>query len=72
MGCSNPLPDGSVERDCNSVDLLYLDGASFSGYRAEPWAVPGAFFMFISVISIEKSEFGMTFAGHFVKTRKQK
>jgi hypothetical protein len=41
LHCSNPLPDGSVERDCNSVDLLYLDGASFSGYRAEPWPVPG-------------------------------
>ena len=25
----------------NSVDLLYLDGASFSGYRAAPWPVPG-------------------------------
>ena len=41
LGCSNPLPDGGTERDCNSVDLLYLDGASFSGYRAEPWPVPG-------------------------------
>ncbi len=41
LSCSNPLPDGSTERDCNSVDLLYLDGASFSGYRTEPWPVPG-------------------------------
>ena len=41
MGCSNPLRDGTVEKTCNSVDLLYLDGASFSGYRAEPWSVPG-------------------------------
>jgi hypothetical protein len=41
LGCSNPLPDGSVDRDCNSVDLLYLDGASFSGYRAAPWPVSG-------------------------------
>jgi hypothetical protein len=30
-----------VEKDCNSVDLLYLDGASFAGYRAQPWPVPG-------------------------------
>ena len=41
LGCSNPLPNGSTERDCNSVDLLYLDGASFSGYRTKPWPVPG-------------------------------
>ena len=24
------------------IDLPYLDGASFSGYRAEPWPVPAA------------------------------
>ena len=42
LSCSNPLPDGSKEKDCNSVDLLYLDGASFSGYRAKPWPVPGS------------------------------
>ena len=41
MRCGNPLPDGSLAQDCNSVDLLYLDGASFSGYRAKPWPVPG-------------------------------
>ena len=41
-GCKNPLPDGSgkYDNDCNCIDMLYLDGASFSGYRAEPWLVP--------------------------------
>ena len=42
LGCSNPTVDGSIERNCNSVDLPYLDGASFSGYRAEPWPVPNS------------------------------
>lgn len=42
MGCSNPNPDGTTVKDCNSVDLLYLDGASFSGYRAKPWPVPNS------------------------------
>ena len=27
--------------DCNSIYLPYGDGASFSGYRAETWPVPG-------------------------------
>jgi hypothetical protein len=39
--CKNPMPDGTVDSNCHSIDLLYLDGASFSGFRAEPWAVPG-------------------------------
>ena len=29
------------DADCNCVFLPYGDGASFSGYRAEPWSVPG-------------------------------
>jgi hypothetical protein len=41
-GCKNPNEDGSTTHDCNSVDLLYLDGASFSGYRAEPVPVPNS------------------------------
>jgi hypothetical protein len=31
---------GSVEQDCNCVFMPYGDGASFSGYRSEPWPVP--------------------------------
>ena len=27
--------------DCNSIYLPYGDGASFSGFRAETWPVPG-------------------------------
>jgi hypothetical protein len=40
-GCANPLEDGLVDETCNYIGLPYLDGASFSGYRAEPWQVPG-------------------------------
>lgn len=39
-GCMNPLPDGTMDVDCNCIHLPYSDGASFAGYRAEPWAVP--------------------------------
>jgi len=38
-GCMNTVDDG-LDRDCNCVFLPYGDGASFSGYRAEPWSVP--------------------------------
>ena len=38
--CLNPLPDGSMDNTCNCLHLPYSDGASFAGYRAEPWAVP--------------------------------
>ena len=37
----NPRPDGSMDRNCNCIHLPYSDGASFSGYRAKPWPVPG-------------------------------
>jgi hypothetical protein len=37
--CLNPLPNGTADPHCNYVGLPYLDGASFSGYRAEPWPV---------------------------------
>ena len=36
----NPAEDGTLENDCNCLHLPYLDGASFSGYRAKPWPVP--------------------------------
>ena len=38
--CSNPLEDGTVDENCNCLHLPYLDGASFAGYRADPWPVP--------------------------------
>ena len=36
----NADENGLVD-DCNCLFLPYGDGASFSGYRAKPWAVPG-------------------------------
>mmetsp|Transcript_2977 Transcript_2977/g.7079 ORF Transcript_2977/g.7079 Transcript_2977/m.7079 type:complete len:419 (-) Transcript_2977:180-1436(-) len=40
--CSNMNATGNgYEQDCNCLRLPYLDGASFSGYRAQPWPVPG-------------------------------
>lgn len=38
--CMNPEEDGSMDEDCNCIQMPYSDGASFSGYRAEPWPVP--------------------------------
>jgi hypothetical protein len=41
--CSNVNDSGDgYEQDCNCLRLPYLDGASFSGYRAKPWAVPNS------------------------------
>eukprot|EP00966_Prymnesium_polylepis_P285994 6606300-Prymnesium_polylepis.1 len=39
-GCMNVVGDG-LDPDCNCVFLPYGDGASFSGYRAATWPVPG-------------------------------
>merc|ERR1719446_82138 len=39
--CMNTHEDGS-EADCNCLFMPYCDGASFSGFRAETWPVPGA------------------------------
>ena len=36
----NPQEDGEIDADCNCLRLPYSDGASFSGYRADPWPVP--------------------------------
>ena len=33
--------NGTLDMDCNSIYLPYGDGASFSGFRKEPWPVPG-------------------------------
>ena len=40
--CQNPLDDGSgnMDSDCNCLFLPYLDGGSFTGFRAEPVPVP--------------------------------
>mmetsp|Transcript_31828 Transcript_31828/g.83401 ORF Transcript_31828/g.83401 Transcript_31828/m.83401 type:complete len:427 (-) Transcript_31828:1841-3121(-) len=40
--CMNPNEDGSMDESCNCVHLPYSDGASFSGYRSEPWGVPNS------------------------------
>ena len=39
-GCMNTDENGPVT-DCNCIYMPYGDGASFSGYRAKPWPVPG-------------------------------
>ena len=39
-GCMNADENGLLT-DCNCLFLPYGDGASFSGYRAKPWPVPG-------------------------------
>jgi len=36
----NVNEDGSIETDCNCLLMHYCDGASFSGFRPKPWAVP--------------------------------
>ena len=38
--CMNANKDGPVA-DCNCLYMPYGDGASFSGYRPDPWPVPG-------------------------------
>lgn len=39
-GCMNVNEDGTMDGNCNCIFMPYGDGASFSGYRAEPWPVP--------------------------------
>ena len=39
-GCMNVLEDGTLDADCNCLYMPYGDGASFSGYRPDPWPVP--------------------------------
>jgi hypothetical protein len=39
-GCMNTDDQGLVN-DCNCIYMPYGDGASFSGYRKDPWPVPG-------------------------------
>jgi hypothetical protein len=40
-GCMNTNGTDVTEHGCNCINLLYLDGASFSGNAAEPFPVPG-------------------------------
>ena len=38
----NALDDGSnIDHTCNCIYMPYGDGASFSGFRKDPWPVPG-------------------------------
>ena len=42
--CMNVFENGTIDQDCNCLFLPYLDGSSFSGFRAEPvaaWASNG-------------------------------
>ena len=39
--CMNAGAKDVDPHSCNCIMLPYLDGASFSGYREKPWAVPG-------------------------------
>ena len=42
MGCMNAFNSTTLDMDCNAIYLPYGDGASFSGFRPEPWPVPGS------------------------------
>jgi len=42
-GCINPLPDGSMDTDCNCIHMPYSDGASFAGNREGVQPVPAVF-----------------------------
>ena len=42
-GCMNVNEaDGTIDDTCNCIWLEYCDGASFSGFREEPWPVPNS------------------------------
>lgn len=38
--CMNVNEDGKLDGSCNCLYMPYGDGASFSGFRAKPWANP--------------------------------
>ena len=40
--CMNSDGSRGLDNDCNCIYMPYCDGASFTGYRAKPHAVPGA------------------------------
>ena len=42
MGCMNALNSTTLDMDCHAIYLPYGDGASFAGYRPDPWPVPGS------------------------------
>ena len=37
--CMNVNENGTLDEDCNCLYMPYCDGASFSGFRTEPWKV---------------------------------
>lgn len=39
--CLTPAEDGTIDDDCNCLYMPYGDGASFAGFRPQPWPVPG-------------------------------
>lgn len=81
-GCMNPKEDGTMDNDCNCIRMPYSDGASFAGYRADPWPVPedpasgvpaGATFTFRGIKNLDgvidfAMRHGMTNATEFVLT----
>eukprot|EP00035_Acanthoeca_spectabilis_P032346 m.18374 g.18374 ORF g.18374 m.18374 type:complete len:573 (+) comp5309_c0_seq2:589-2307(+) len=40
--CLNLKPEGALDDSCNCLFLPYGDGASFSGFRPNPWPVPNS------------------------------
>jgi hypothetical protein len=40
-GCMS-VEHGTINKDCNCIYMPYCDGASFSGFREDPWPVPSS------------------------------
>lgn len=54
-GCMNTIDD-RIDPDCNCLYMPYGDGASFSGFRPKPWAVPtepGKFLTFRGIKNLD-------------------
>lgn len=74
-GCMQYDVNGNVE-DCNCLYMPYGDGASFSGYRKDPWPVPnmtGKFLTFRGIKNFDATikwalDHGMDQATEFVLT----
>jgi hypothetical protein len=74
-GCMN-TDDNGIDEDCNCLYMPYGDGASFSGYRPEPWPVPtrpGKFLTFRGIKNLDATldwafEHGLDKATEFVLT----
>ena len=63
-GCMNVKDDGSgaIDDTCNCLFLPYGDGASFSGFRPEPWPVPGKPGQTLTFRGIKNLDAGIDFA----------